>query len=116
MNTIPSIEGTWRGPVYFGDTPTSCVLTLVIRQNDAGKLSGMVSSRPPPAQFSMPVRGEISKELECLVQSEDDGRTLIFSGALANNCLTGTVNLGDGTGIGPRKGGEVRLYKALPVD
>ena len=43
----------------FGDT--SCVLALVIRQDDAGKLTGMVSSLPPPAQFSLPVRGEIEK-------------------------------------------------------
>ena len=116
MNTIPVIEGTWRGPVYFGDTATSCVLTLVIRQNDAGKLSGMLSSGPPLDQFSLPVRGEISEDSECLVQSEDDGTTLIFSGAFANNCLMGTVHLGEGTGMSPRKGGEVRLYKALPSD
>jgi len=116
MSTIPFIEGTWRGPVDFGDTLARCVLTLVIGQNDTGKLSGMASSKPPLPQFSLPVIGEISQDSECFVQSEeDDGSTLSFSGAFANNCLTGTVNLGERTGIGQAKQGEAMLYKALPA-
>jgi hypothetical protein len=53
---------------------------------------------------------------EGFVQSDDDGRTLIFLGAFANNCLTGTLNLGEGKGIDVSTGAVVRLYKALPPD
>jgi hypothetical protein len=106
---LPNGAGTWTGVMDFEMVKGN--LTLVVNQDGAGRLSGMASSTPPLCRFSLSVKGSVYHDGTWFAESEDDGKTVGLSGRLNTNVISGTVNLGEGTGCGVRKGGTFTVTR-----
>ncbi len=97
------MSAAWVGSLNF--TTITGNLTLTISEDAGGNLSGTAVSTPPFCQFNSPITGKYfssGQQFQVVSQDGIEG----FTGTLSSDqkSLSGTVQIGQGGGCGPRTG------------
>ena len=108
VNNLPQIAGTWTGGMNF--TVMTGSLTFTLAEDASGNLTGTAASTPPGCSFSLPVNGAVYQSGSFYVQTPDT-TTASFAGSVSNKTASGSVNLGNSTGCGPRTGGTFAVQE-----
>ena len=92
------ITGTWKGEILLTGAPRGRPVTLELKHDGKGAVSGTVTGLPNPADVKAgafdPKTGALKLQLG---KQGEAGVLLVFEGTVAKNTASGRVN-GDATG------------------
>ena len=107
-SSLPQVAGAWNGAMAFTDSTGGLTgsLTFNLTEDSSGDLAGNAMSTPPYCEFTLAMSGKVYSNNTFFVETADY-TTAAFAGSLSNGnkTVSGNVNLGSGTGCGPRNGG-----------
>jgi hypothetical protein len=103
------LTADWKGNMNF--TVVSGSLDFSLTEDTAFNLSGTASSTPPDCQFSLSVTGKVNGSNMFLQSSDNTTVSLVGTISPDLKSIAGNINLGSGTGCGPRTSGSWSVQK-----